>query len=507
MRSTSLLLAFCIPVPLLTGCPGTSPDESTDETADAGTEETTVAGTDTGTDTGTDETADETGDTTGDTTGDEPIACERHTGDGDVAWYLRCGGPTFETVAGVAVDAAGDLYVGFNILEFGDRAPFLIDDILVTPGEHYDFVIAKFDAEGEALWAQHVTGPGLQSLGTLRLCGDGIVISGEAEEGSVDLGGGPLTDRIWYASLDGDGNHRWSRGATGVGDGHLMIGDTVCDADGGLVLTGSIRDTVDLGGGPVPVDGLYDGLVARYDAAGALSWTRVMGNTGSTGKTGAGLATAAIGPDGSVAVIGSFDGTIDPGDGPLTSTFGDDVVVALYTASGDLVWSRQLGPEGQQYGTAIAVDAGGLVTIGGMYRTGITIGADSFPDVFPDAPEDEFGTLHDGFLGFLDQAGEPTSAVHLGSMLDDRVHDLAFDADDVLVMGAYTDDAYTLRAYADGVPGWMWTAPDFGETRTELALADGAVIVAGSPDEAVDLGDGPTSPRGGGDLLLARVRR
>jgi hypothetical protein len=92
-------------------------------------------------------------------------------------------------------------------------------------------------------------------------------------------------------------------------------------------------------------------------------------------------------------------------------------------------------------------------------------------------------------------------------MLDDRVHDLVFDADDVLVMGAYTDEAYTLRAYTDGVPGWMWTAPDFGETRTELALADGAVIVGASPDEAVDLGEGPTTPRGGGDLLLARVRR
>jgi hypothetical protein len=33
------------------------------------------------------------------------------------------------------------------------------------------------------------------------------------------------------------------------------------------------------------------------------------------------------------------------------------------------------------------------------------------------------------------------------------------------------------------------------------------VIVAASPDEAVDLGAGPTTPRGGGDLLLARVRR
>jgi hypothetical protein len=189
------------------------------------------------------------------------------------------------------------------------------------------------------------------------------------------------------------------------------------------------------------------------------------------------------------------------------SPFGADVIIAHYTVSGDFMWSRQLGPEGDQYGTAIAVDAGGLVTIGGIYRGGITIGADSFPDVFPDAPEDEFGTLHDGFLGFLDVAGEPTSALQLGSMLDDRIYELAFDADDILVMGAYTDEAYTLRAYADGVPGWMWTAPGLGKTRTELALADGAVIVASSPDQAVDLGAGPTTPRGGGDLLLARVRR
>jgi hypothetical protein len=518
MRNTSNLITPCI-FTLLCACtplPGETGEtlSGTETDADAGTTAMTDATASTGptsepttTDAASTEASSESttdaGTTDEGTTDGPPAAgCERVAGDGDVEWAVRCGGPADEWVNGVAVDAAGGIYVGLDLSSRAPGVPIQFGAFEVVPGERSDILIVKLDPAGEVVWVEHITGPEDQYLSGLWGCGDGVVIAGEAPAGTLDLGGGALAEADFIAALDGDGAHRWSRGVPIlVEDGHLTVSEITCDAGGDAALTGQYRGGVDLGGGPIQAAGLYDGIVARYDPAGELLWSRGFGSV--DGFYPAGRAVAFT-PAGEVAVIGSFDGTIDLGTGPLTATAGDDVVVALFAADGTPMWSGQIGPDGLQYGAAIAVDAAGQIAIGGTFLDEITLADDSYVNAFPEAEEEIDGTLYDGFLAFLDAAGAPSSSLQIGTKLDDDVYQLEFDADGALMLTGFTAEAFTVRAHVDGVPGWQWTTEQFVRART--ALTDGAVVVAASSSAAIDLG-GTLAPHGGGDMLVAKIRR
>ncbi|MEN6449000.1 MAG: SdrD B-like domain-containing protein [Thermoguttaceae bacterium] len=87
-----------------------------------------------------------------------------------------------------------------------------------------------------------------------------------------------------------------------------------------------------------------------------------------------GIATDA---SGNYYVTGSFSGSVDFDPGvarmELTSVGKNDVFVAKYTSAGSLVWAKQVGNVGYDFGQAIAVGADG-----GVYVTGSFVGAVDF---------------------------------------------------------------------------------------------------------------------------------
>src|SRR5690606_31187500 len=141
----------------------------------------------------------------------------------------------------------------------------------------------------------------------------------------------------------------------------------------------------------------------------------------------------------------------DFGGGPLTAELGDDVLVVEYDADGNHLWSRQIGPAGLQYGFAVAVADDGTIAVGGIFLDTIELGADTHQNVFPDHDEERYGTLYDGFVATLAPDGTPTWSTAVAAMLDDFVHDLHFDADGTLMVGARLDQQATVRAYQAGV--------------------------------------------------------
>ncbi len=481
---------------LLPACPGSGDAAETSQASTADTADTS----DTADTTDPTDTADPT-DT--EPTGGEAVGCEKLAGTGDVEWYLRCGGPGNEAVNGVAVDSAGNIYVGLSLDDDDDTgASITFGAFTITPGGDSDAAIVKFDGAGEVVWLKHFTGPGYQNIRHLRLCGDGVVFVGQGDAGTIDLGDGPLPAEPFIASLDAEGAQRWVRGI-GEQDG-LSVWDMACDADASLVVTGS-TGPIDLGGGPVLPPDTDDGVVARFDPAGGLLWARTFNNTGNFPHAIGRAVT--YGPGGEVVVMGDFTGSVDLGGGPLLADDGEDIVVAMLTGAGAPLWIHHIGPAGLQYAGAVAVDAAGQVVIGGTFLESITLGADSYENVFPDAQEPVDGTLYDGFVAYLDATGAPSSSLHIGSKLNDEILDLQFEAGGALLMSAYTDESFTLRALVDGEPGWTWTAPVLEHAPTEIATTAGAVVLATSPAQPIDFGGGVLAERGHRDLLVARLRR
>ncbi|MCY0994468.1 hypothetical protein OV203_45515 [Nannocystis sp. ILAH1] len=446
--------------------------------------------------------------TSEETTIDEPpaiAACERLAGpaDGAVDWYLRCGGLQHEYLGGVATDAAGNIYLAAETRVLAGSQSLQIGEFEVTPGELSDILLIKLSSEGVPAWVRQFGGPGDQSVWGLVACGEGFVIHGWAEPGTLDLGGGAV-EQAFLASFDGDGDLRWSRSVPALGgDAHVTFAAMKCDEAGTLALTGEFRSGVDFGGGPVAAPELYDGFVVTYDAAGEFQWVRQFGSTGDASARGRALAFT---PAGEIVVAGAFQGSVDLGGGTLSTDFQDDMLIAKLSATGEHVWSQQVGSWGLQYGMAIAADSAGRVALGGMFLEEVEIGDDKYTNVFPDQIPDAHGTLYDAVLAQIDPAGAVLGSQHVGTMNDDSIDDLEFDAADTLLMTGFTADAFTLRAIVGQETSWEWTTDQFAHALTTLSGED-AIVVTMSPTDAVDLGAGPLAGRGESDLVVARIRR
>ncbi len=117
---------------------------------------------------------------------------------------------------------------------------------------------------------------------------------------------------LWSQSL----NHLFSQrfGGTG-GDFGAAI---AVDGAGNVLVTGQFSGTVDFGGGALTNAGSRDIFLAKYDAAGAHLFSQRFGDTDF--DSGAAIAVDGAG---NVLVTGSFEGTVDFGGGALTSAGND----------------------------------------------------------------------------------------------------------------------------------------------------------------------------------------
>lgn len=236
---------------------------------------------------------------------------------GEARWFRRFG-PSVDlgdiasgrlSPGNIRFDPSGDILVTATCagtVDFGDGP---------LPGESDDAVVLRFAAAGELKWARRFVG--LRGPLLAAPAGDGGVwLAGTLEGASVDFGGGPLKSLGWgdvvLARLDIDGNHLWSRRH---GDpGHQDVRAIDGTPDGGLVWVGGLEGALDLGGEVLVSVGTRDAYVARLDAAGDLAWARRYGDVYAQSADG-----VRVDGEGTVALSGAFESTIDLGGGALTT--------------------------------------------------------------------------------------------------------------------------------------------------------------------------------------------
>lgn len=234
---------------------------------------------------------------------------------------------------------------------------------------------------------------------------------------------------------------------------------------------------------------------------GGLLWSYTFG----TDADSFGVASSVrFTPSGDIAASGSFSGTVDLGGGPLKAE-DDDALVMLLSGDGKHLWSHSLGGVGRQYGHAIAVDETGQLVLGGTFLEAAKIGADSYVNPFHDAQKEGTQTFYDGFLGFLSPTGDVQSSLPIQSMWEDAVDDLHFTSEGALMLTGYAEDAFTLREFVDGKPGWTWSTPHIKYARS--AANHDSVSIAVGIEDTFDLGAGGLASRGSDDLVLVKIQR
>jgi Beta-propeller repeat len=310
------------------------------------------------------------------------IFVAKYAGDGGLLWARKIDATAGGAGYAIAVDGEGNSYVtglflGVATFGYGETS----QTVLSCSGNS-DIFVAKFAADGRLLWARSDGGPEFEYAYGIALDGSGdsyvtggfggTATFGYGEAGETVLTSFGSTD-IFVAKYAGDGRLLWAKPA---GSSGYEFGEAIAaDGAGNAYVTGGFSGTATFspgGAGETALTSLggNDIFVAKLAGDGRLLWVRPAGGVDYSSGRGIALDGA-----GNSYVTGFFTGTATFGFGEanetsLTCATGvqeADIFVAKYAGNGSLLWARQAGGPGDDFGEGIAVDEAGNGQVTGSF--------------------------------------------------------------------------------------------------------------------------------------------
>jgi hypothetical protein len=256
------------------------------------------------------------------------------------------------------------------------------------------------------------------------------------------------------------------------GQGVAVLGD------GTAVVVGYAYETMDLGGNSLPPGGGADVVIGKLDTAGNHLWSARYGGAGDQ-WVGDVVADGA----GNLYLTGSFEGTLDFGglSSPLTAASNWDGYVAKLDAAGVAQWAIQLGDTGATRPRSIDVDGSGNVAVTGHFEGTLTLGSQAS------------SSGEDGFVARLDPNGAVVWGTTFGGNGDDRGRDVAFDGNNLIVIGWFANsidfgggpeptaggnDGFVAKLNGSNALEWLVTVGALGDQYLNDLAMDGTDVVA-----------------------------
>jgi len=365
------------------------------------------------------------------------------------------GNANAEVIAGIAVDAGGNLWV---VGDFRGTLQFGADTLTSVVGSSAsdDIFLVKFDPMGMPVFAESFGDGSDQEARGIAVDGAGNVVIIGRSSGTINFGGSDLatSSDMVIAKFNAAGVHQFSDfyGPGNVYPTHVSIDQ----ATGEILVVGYFWDTLDFGALATmtsndPDGGYYDPFMVRFNAVGVPQYSKRVGDVFyDYAYSGAMVGSYAY-------VAGLFDGILDfgsPNPTPRTSTGNSDLFVAkLGKSSFSHVWTQRFGDAGA---TGDAVYAAPHLAVA---PTGDVFVAGNFEGIMEFTPQLSTANNNEMFLARLD-----------------------------------TDDGSSVWAdqYANAVPGAMVVGPD------------GALYVTGIARGDIDFGGGNRPWSGTDDLFVAK---
>ncbi len=255
---------------------------------------------------------------------------------------------------------------------------------------------------------------------------------------------------------------------------------TATDANGNVFVVGSV--TGDLGSGIVQGD--QDVYLRKYDAAGQVIWSRLLGS--SDRATGLALAVDA---SGNVAIAGKITDRLSSS----AIGGGDDTFVSKFDADGREVFTRQIAPTTDDQANALTFGADGSLYVAGQTKSAMS-----------DGVTHAGGT--DAYLMKLTTTGALDYVRQFGGAEDDRATAVAVDGNGDVILGTMEGGEAKVRKLlsSDGTSPAVWemSLGTVGQGRlSSLAIDGGNVYVGGTTSNAaLDAGGQATiaNAHGGG---------
>jgi microcompartment protein CcmL/EutN len=264
----------------------------------------------------------------------------KYDSEGNRLWTRQFGSPYIETATGIVADNKGNIYL--NGSTNGDLAGRNPDDSRFSN----DIWIAKYDSEGNRLWAKQVGSLENEYSGGITTDSNGnvCVIGSTGGDLAGTNSGGYDT---WIAKYNGNGDRVWDK-QFASSDLHYSSQDLVTDSSDNIYFTD--RNAEDINSGV---------SLIKYDSNGNLIWMKPLGFTADLSPQ-----AIAIDSDSNFYMTGSTSGDFAEKNAGLS-----DVWVAKHDSNGNKIWAKQFGSSSWDYSRGIVADDNG-----NMYLTGSTHG-------------------------------------------------------------------------------------------------------------------------------------
>ncbi|WP_343748083.1 SBBP repeat-containing protein [Fluviicola sp.] len=347
----------------------------------------------------------------------------------NLQWVKNMGGTSADLGQATVVDTAGNIYITGTFYGTADFDPGA-GVANLTSADLGDIFVAKYDSNGNYVWAKRMGGAGSDVGNSIAVDAAGNVyttgyfwntVDFDPGAGVVNLTSGGYSD-IFVSKLDSNGNYVWAKSMIGTGTKDDYGNSITLDAAGNVYTTGYFENTVDFDPGAgvanLTSTGGTDIFVSKLDNNGNYVWAKNIGGTANDQGN-----SIAIDAAGNIYTTGAFIGTVDfdPGSGAtnLTSAGGANVFVSKLDNNGDYVWAKGMGGT---KGSSIAIDAAGNV-----HTTGFFSGTRDFDPGSGVANLTSAG-INDIFVSKLDNNGSYLWAKGMGGTGIDYVTSMALDA-------------------------------------------------------------------------------
>jgi len=348
---------------------------------------------------------------------------------GSLLWLQQLGSSGDESLADMALDAAGNAYLTGTFTTSLALSPTVG---LTGNGVSAAFLL-RYSPAGTAEWAQS------SAASTAPCNGSGVRADNAGHVFLTGYFANTLSFGPTSLANAGSAPAYWARFSAATGTPQLLVLAYAFPAGGGAFERPRVR--VASSGAVYVVAGFYvsptfgsgatltsrgnrDVLVARYGAQGAVEWVQQLGGAGFDG-----VADGELDGSDNFYLTGTFNNTLMAGSLSLVSAGGQDGYLAKYSAQGAPQWLQALGGPGTDAWNDVGLDASAYPYVTGFFTGTAQVGPRVLAGVAGSADVAVAAYTPQGQVRWVTQAGG--SGFDFGTLL--RVN----PAGEPLVFGYY----------------------------------------------------------------------
>lgn len=265
--------------------------------------------------------------------------------EGDALWIKSYGGSVTESLIPITKTSDGGfISAGYTYSADGD---------ISTNKGMADFLLAKFDSEGNKLWMKSYGGSKLDYFYGVKPTTDGgYIAAGFSSSSDFDIPGNKGNEDMIIAKFDSTGNKEWIKNYGGTATDYLY--DVVQIPNGDYIAIGYSYST---NGDITSNKGSFDAIMARFDSNGNKVWIKNIGGSKQEAFNSINLTK-----DGNLILAAESSSS----NGELLGTRGyADMVFAKYDYNGNQIWAKSYGGNRNDYFSyAVEASDGGFVGVG-----------------------------------------------------------------------------------------------------------------------------------------------